>query len=289
MAGRRDVLRLAGAATTGGLAAALAGCSERVTSEAPEERWSTWAYDPETYGEDWQEYQLQYFEPTTMSRNRMYFTEDQRSQHFFSVPWADFGDLDYYLELAAGGGNDSYPTVTVVEGSFGVDDVRRNLAEQLTREGTVAGRELYGSQREYRYAIDQGELVVMANSTRSELEAYLRDSDRSFVGDTPAFGQFFDRVGVGASTRMRLSGDGIEGFSYNIDGPTTTVKAMVPGSPALAERRQFERRVSEVGARLGYPDAATVEFEDRSLFLELRMETREAPFGRSPFSVLAER
>jgi|AntRauTorcE11898_2_1112593.scaffolds.fasta_scaffold21539_2 hypothetical protein len=286
---RRDVLRVVGVTAAGGLATALAGCSGQSSSDASGGRLNRWAYDPGTQGEDWQAYNVRYHEPATLSRNRMYLTEEQQQRLFSTIQWAAFGDLDYVLTVGADSGTGSYPVSNAIEGSFGVGDVRRGLADGSTRVGTVAGRELYAARPGTFYAVDHGELVFVQNTDQGWVEAYLRDSDRSFVAESVALGRVIDAVGVGAATRVILTGDGVGGHSYHIDGPTTTVRATRPSSMPSARRRQFERRVSELGAELGYPDAATVAYERDSVFLELRMETREAPIGRDPFPLVEER
>lgn len=282
------MLRVTGATAAGGLAAAFAGCTTRSSDSDPVERLGKWGYDPTDYDDGWQQYSLEYQEPSTLSRNRMYLTEAQRQRLFLRVQWADFGDLDYVLDVGAAGGDGSYPLVTAVEGSYGVGAIRGTVAEGSTRVGSVAGRELYESQRGAFAAIAHGESIFLRNIDRPGAEAYLRRSDRSFVANAPAFADFLDRVGVGAYTTVSLAADGggIGGFSYHIDGPTTTVRLLRPQSLTASQRREFERRVRTVGARLGYPDAATFESEADRFFLSLRMETHEAPIGGDPLALL---
>jgi hypothetical protein len=285
---RRSVLRLVGATAAGGVGTALAGCTARSSDGDATERLGAWAYDPTEYGDGWQQYSFEYQDPAALSRNRMYLSGAQRQRLFLSVPWADFGDLDAILDIGAAGEGGPYPRVTVVEGSYGIGDVRGPISDGSSRVSTVAGRELYADERGTFVAIDHGEVVLVRGLDQRGTEAYLGQSDRSFVPNTPEFGQFVDRVGFGAYTNVTLApGEGgIGGVTYDVDGPTTTVRLLRPQSLTTTERERFQRRVSAVGARLGYPDAATFEYENGRFFLSLRMETHEAPIGGDPLAVL---
>lgn len=286
---RRDVLRAAGTTAAGGLATALAGCTARSSGGDGEGRFGRWLYDPATYGSEWQGYQVSYIEPATFASNETYLNRSMRDW-LDDSGWSWRDRIDYQLQGGVVDGGSVFPSVAVYEGAFGIGRARSLVSEGATRVGAHDGRALYRAESSGYVALDHGEIWYVSDLDRPEAEAYFdRAGEHSFVADDDRFAHFFDHVGVGAYTELRLAGQdtGLAGFSYHVDGPTTTGRSLRQQPLTEAQREAIRRRVERArGANDGVRDA-TFEYDDGEARLTVELDTRRAVVYRDPLGVFA--
>lgn len=280
------MLRLAGAAAAGGVTTALAGCSSQDDWHTDREnRVTPWLYDLSAYGASDRHVRLDYWEPVTFERNRTYVeaeTQELLRRWHWGDPWA----VDHALRVTPIGAADRLPTVSVSQGSFGVEAVESRLGVEIERVGTHDGRPLYRFGGGIYGVLDHGELVVVENTDRRGGERYLDATPWDGPARDPALTRFFETVGMGAQVRLERNPDGqgptsIGGYAYRLDGPTTRARSIaVPGVSAEAQR-ELERVVARVQDRKGVFDVETTFADEYTLF-EVTVRTGLVRFGTGP-------
>lgn len=281
---RREVLRLAGATAAAGVGTALAGCTARSSSGDGEGRLDRWLYDPAEYGSDWEGYQVYYIEPAALASNETYLNESMLDW-LTGSSWTTRDRVDYQLQAGVVGGAGTYPLIAIYEGAFGIGSARSAIAEGSTRAGAHDGRALYRVESGGYAAIDHGELWFVGTPNRAGAEAYFDSAgEHSFVADEDRFARFFDRVGVGTYTTLELANDGVglRGYSYHVDGPTTTARSLRRQPLTERERQAVERRVDRARARFDPLRDISFEYEDGEALLSVELETSRALLVSDP-------
>lgn len=286
---RSAMRRAAGTALAGGLAS-LAGCfgdSGGGSWDADREgSLQSWLYDPARYREDVTDYVVGYWEPATFaaSRDALGETADRVQRYHAAPPEA----VDLTVELGGASASGGLPYVLVSQGSFAAETVRESLTSEFDRVGNVDGRPLYGDGADAFAVVDDGELVFVRGLSRGDAESYVTGS-RSFATDDDRLATFFDTVGVGANAGFRLSTDDsgtptLHGHAYRIDGGTTNARALrVPGVDE-ARGEELASYLDQVQSSVDRLRAASVEYDDERVLLELEFATAHAPFGVDPLS-----
>lgn len=282
------MLRLAGASAAGGVAAALAGCTGRSSDGDGRERLDRWLYDPAEYGTGWRQSRVQYGEVADIARNEMYLN-DSVTDRLLGGSEIDPASLDYTLQasVSAGEKGGGFPSLAVLEGSFGIGSARSLAAGGSERVGSYDGRELYRTEDGY-IALDHGVLVYVGPIDRTGAESYLDAAGtHSFVSHSDSFERFGERVGVGTYTDISVAGDGgVEGYTYQVDGPTTTVRSRRLVALTPEQRRVVERRLDHALRVYDYLRDATFEYGDGEAFVRAELDSGQALLIVDPVDVL---
>jgi hypothetical protein len=287
---RRSTLRRAAGTALLGSIASLAGCvggsGDNSWDADREGSLQPWLYDPASYREDVTDYVVGYWEPATFaaSQDALGETANRVQRYHAAAP----EDVEFTVELGGASASGGLPYVLVSQGTFDAETVRSSLTSEFERVGSVDDRPLYGDGSDAFALVADGELVFVRGLPRAEAESYVTGS-RSFAGDDDRLISFFGTVGVGANAGFRLStGDPgtptLHGHAYRIDGGTTDARALrVPGVDE-ARGAELESYLDQVQSSVDRLRAASVEYDDERVLLDLEFATDQAPFGVDPLS-----